>query len=90
MAGALGIAASGKLKSPLVPAIIFIAAIVTTSFPAYIEGFREIRNEADTNVDASGMMRRFGIYCLIGGYGLLFYKRRSSIPFLVPKMKNLL
>ena len=90
MFAALGIAAAGKLKSPLVPMVIFTSAICFTSFPAYLEGFREIRNDADKKIDESGMMRRFGIYCLLGGYGLLFYKRRNSIPFLMPKMKNLL
>ena len=67
-----------------------MGAVAMTSFPAYIEGFREIRNEPDWAVDSNGMLRRAGIYCLIGGYAVLFYKRRGSIPFLPPKMKNLM
>ena len=81
--------AAGKLSKPLVPGILFLGAIGLTSFPAYVEGMQEIRNEPDYHVDQSGFMRRVGIYCLLGGYGILFIARRGSIPFMPPKMKNL-
>ena len=90
LASAFGIAAASKLGSPLIPGLLFLAAIGLVSFPAYSEGFREIRNKPDQDVDESGLMRRAGIYCLLAGWGLIVIKRRSSIPFLPPKMKNLL
>ena len=88
LASALGIAAAGKLARPLVPGLLLMSAIGMTSFPAYVEGFKEIRNEPDMVIDSSGMLRRLGIYCLIGGYAVLFYKRRGSIPFLPPTIRN--
>ena len=44
---AIGIAAAAKLTNPIVPVALFIAATACTSFPAYREGFKEIRNEPD-------------------------------------------
>ena len=90
MFGALGIAASAKLTSPLLPGLVFLTSIALVSFPAYIEGIREVRNEPDRIIDKNGYMRRVGIYCMLAGYGYLFYKRRSSIPFLPPKLKSML
>ena len=88
LASALGIAAAGKLAKPLVPGLLLMGAVGMTSFPAYVEGFKEIRNEPDMVVDSNGILRRLGIYCLIGGYAVLFYKRRGSIPFLPPTIRD--
>ena len=90
MAAALGIAASGKLGQPLVPGLMFMSSVVLVSFPAYLEGFAEIRNQPDRIIDEHGYMRRVGIYLMLGGWGILFFKRRGSIPFLPPKLKNIL
>ena len=87
---AIGIAAAGKLRKPLVPCVCFLAATCLVSLPAYSEGLKEIRNEPDMRIDSSGMMRRAGIYFFIGGWVLLFCKRRGSIPFMPPKMNKLL
>ena len=86
----MGIAAASKLGNPLVPGLLFMASIGLTSFPAYLEGFKEIRNEPDLVLDANGTMRRVGIYCILLGWGLILVKRKGSIPFLPPKLKNLL
>ena len=88
MAAALGIAASGKLGQPLVPGLLFMSSVVLVSFPAYMEGFAEIRNQPDRVIDEHGYMRRVGIYLALGGWGILFFKRRGSIPFLPPKLMN--
>ena len=85
---ALGIAAAGKLANPLVPGLLFLGAIGLASFPAYREGFREIRNEPDLDNEYIGMARRAGIYCLLAGWGVLFFKRRGSIPFLPPRINK--
>ena len=89
LGSAIGLAAAGKLAKPLVPGVLFLAAIGLTSYPAYIEGFQEIRNEPDYIIDESGIIRRIGIYCLLGGYAILFISRRGSIPFMPPKMRQL-
>jgi hypothetical protein len=47
------------------------------SFPAYKEGLREIKNEENT--PTSGLMRKIGFYCMIGGYGLIFLVSRGKI-----------
>ena len=88
--GALGIAAAGKLASPLMPGLLFMTSIALISIPAYAEGIPEIRNEPDRIIDGKGYMRRVGIYCAIAGWGFLFFKRRGSIPFLPPKLQRLL
>ena len=85
---ALGIAASGKLKKPLFPGLLFMGAVGMTSMPAYLEGIQEIKNEPDYIIDGTGMLRRVGIYCLLGGYAMIFFKRRGSLPFLPPKLKS--
>ena len=85
---ALGIAASGKLKKPLFPGLLFMGAVGMTSMPAYLEGIQEIKNEPDYIIDGTGMIRRVGIYCLLGGYAMIFFKRRGSLPFLPPKLKS--
>ena len=72
IAAAVGIAAASKLAKPLVPGVLFLGAIGLVSWPAYSEGFREIRNEPDRIVDPHGYLRRVGIYCLLGGFGILF------------------
>ena len=41
---AIGIAAAGKLTNPLIPGLLFLGAVGLVSFPAYREGFREIRH----------------------------------------------
>ena len=90
MMGALGIAASGKLANPLLPGLLFLSSICLVSFPAYAEGIPEIRNEPDRVIDEHGYMRRAGIYCMLAGWGFLFFKRRGSIPFLPPKLQRFL
>lgn len=87
---ALGIAAASKFGNPLIPGLLFLSTIGLTSFPAYLEGFKEVRNEPDLVIDEHGTMRRVGIYCFVLGWGLVYVKRRGSIPFLLPKLKNLL
>lgn len=90
MAAAVGIAASGKLSNPVYPGILFMSSVALVSWPAYAEGLPEVHNNPDRVVDENGYMRRFGIYCLLGGWGVLFYKRRGSLPFLPPRLKNFL
>ena len=66
---------------------LFLLAIGCASYPAYIEGNREMRNEPAKEGD-DGTFRRVGIYCLMVGYGVLFLKRRASIPFLPPALRR--
>ena len=81
---ASGIAASAKMPVPYQTGLLFISAICLNSLPAYYEGYREIKNIPDSEVDTS-IARRIGIYCLIGGYALLLIHNRQSLPFIFPK-----
>ena len=54
--------------------MLFLGAIALNSIPAYYEGYLDIKNEeyrGDT-----GMMRKAGLYCLIGGVIVLKLKTR--------------
>jgi hypothetical protein len=56
---------------------LFVLSMALNSFPAYKEGLREIKNEENT--PTSGLMRKIGFYCMIGGYGLIFLVSRGKI-----------
>ena len=68
-------------KMPYRPQIaayaLFVLSMALNSFPSYKEGIREIKNEE--NVPSSGLMRKIGFYCLVGGYGLIVLASRGKI-----------
>ena len=68
---ALGMAAASKATLPYQTGVLFVGAICMNTIPAYYEGLLEIRNLPDSEVDTS-LVRRLGLYCLIGGYIILF------------------
>eukprot|EP00353_Schmidingerella_taraikaensis_P003508 CAMPEP_0185583170 /NCGR_PEP_ID=MMETSP0434-20130131/21362_1 /TAXON_ID=626734 ORGANISM="Favella taraikaensis, Strain Fe Narragansett Bay" /NCGR_SAMPLE_ID=MMETSP0434 /ASSEMBLY_ACC=CAM_ASM_000379 /LENGTH=104 /DNA_ID=CAMNT_0028202181 /DNA_START=65 /DNA_END=376 /DNA_ORIENTATION=+ len=68
MGAALGIAAAGKLGKPLIPGLLFLSSVCLVSFPAYLEGLAEVRDEPDRVIDEQGYMRRVGIYFMIAGW----------------------
>ena len=76
-------AASVKMPVPYQTGALFLLAVAFTSLPAYKEGFAEIRNDIFEGSDSS-YLRRFGLYCFIGGYAILAYKNKGSIPFIGP------
>lgn len=76
--------ASAKMATPYQTGLLFLTAICLTSFPAYYEGFKEIRDLPDSEYDSS-IVRRIGIYCLLGGYILLLAQNRTSLPIVLPK-----
>lgn len=64
-------------RSQMAAYSLFVLSITLNSFPAYKEGLREINNEENT--PSSGLMRKIGFYCMIGGYGLIFLASRGKI-----------
>ena len=78
-----GFAAVSKMPNPHYAGLLFIASIALVSFPAYSDGWRQIRDEEDSGSN-NMMMRRIGIYCFMTAWAMIIFKNRGSIPFLRP------
>ena len=63
---------TSKMKVPIQAGACFHGALIFLSLPGMYEGYKDIKN--DPYEEDTSLFRKFGFFCLLGGYAVIWKK----------------